>query len=147
VPAFFKETAVFRSVLNSSWQSRLGALILFGVVALLGCSNKKPVGSISGKVTYKGNPVTTGSINFYAAERGMAAEAKMDASGNFSIKELEVGTYKVYISPPVPEQLPPGTPPKKEKFEVPAKYQDPARSTITKDVKAGPNDIPVDITD
>jgi len=133
--------------MNSPWRRELGMLILFGVMSLVGCSNKKPAGSIAGKVTYKGQPVTLGSINFYDSGRGMAANSKLDGSGNYSITELEVGTYKVYLSPPIPEQLPPGTPPKKEKFDVPAKFQDPARSTITKEVKAGKNDIPVDITD
>jgi hypothetical protein len=138
---------VIRSVLHSPWRRGLGVLILFGMVALVGCSNKKPVGSITGTVKYKGQPVTSGSINFYDSGRGMAADSKLDGSGNYSITELEVGTYKVYIQPPVPEQLPPGTPPKKEKFDVPAKFQDPARTPISKEVKAGKNDIPVELTD
>jgi len=134
-------------VLNSPWRRGPGVVVLFGVLVLVGCSNSKPVGSITGKVTYKGQPVTSGSINFIAPDRGIGADCKLDASGNYSIKELDAGTYKVYIQPPIPEQLEPGKVAKKEKFEVPTKYQDPQQTTISKEVKAGKNDIPVEIKD
>jgi hypothetical protein len=47
----------------------------------------------------------------------------------------------------LPEQLPPGQVSKRPPFKVPPKYQDPGQTTITKEVKAGVNDISIEIPD
>jgi len=127
----------------------VGVLLLVGAaLALAGCKGK-PTGSVSGKVTYKGQPLTTGEVQFYAPEKGAGAGGKLDGSGNYTLQgAIDVGTYKVYVQPPVPEQLPPGTPPPKAApFNIPPKYQTPQSTPLTKEVKAGNNDIPIDITD
>lgn len=119
------------------------------VLALVaGCGGEKPTGSVSGAVSYKGAPVTAGSINFLS-KTGAGAVAKIDSGGRFKLDgELEAGEYKVYATPPVPEPQAPGTkvaaPPK---FEVPAKFRDPASSNTTVTVKVGSNDIPIEFKD
>jgi hypothetical protein len=51
----------------------------------------------------------------------------------------------VYVQPPLPEQLPPGQVSKKPRLDLPPKYQDPAQTPVSKEVKAGPNTIPIDL--
>src|SRR5262245_55074177 len=85
-----------------------GALLLGMVLALVGCQGK-PTGTVSGKVTHKGQPVKTGNVNLYAPDKGLGHAAKLNESGTFTISEpVVVGTYKVYVQAPPPEQLPPG---------------------------------------
>lgn len=124
-----------------------GALLLPGVFLILaGCAGK-PAGTVTGTVKYKGAPVTAGSVNFFDPGKGSGAQGALNESGNFTIPgSLDAGTYKVYIQPPSPEQLPPGSKPKKvARFDLPPKYQDPTQTPVSKEVKAGPNTIPIDL--
>jgi len=124
-------------------------LILVGTAfALTGCGDK-PTGSISGTVKHKGQPVTSGTINLILPDKGLGYDGKIGSSGTFSIDKVETGKYKVYISPPQVEQLPPGKAPSKaEPFAVPKKYQDQKDTTLSVDVKAGKNDgVTIDIPD
>lgn len=129
---------------------RRGSILPVLATAVLanGCGggSGKPAGTVAGKVTMKGNPVGAGSVNFLSAS-GTAAMAKIDESGSFKIDgSLDAGDYKVYLLPPVPEPVPPGTKrPPTGKFEVPQKYRDPSTSGLTAQVKEGANDIPIEI--
>jgi hypothetical protein len=127
---------------------RFGGALLFGVVlVLVGCQGK-PTGTVSGKVTHKGKPVTTGSVNLYWPEKGLGHIAKLSDSGAFTISEpVEVGTYKFYVQPPPPEQLPPGQVSKAPTLAIPKKYQDGSTTDKTVEVKAGPNDLTIDFPD
>src|SRR5688572_3197971 len=103
-----------------------GGFVLVFVLFACGCSSEKPSGKVVGKVTYKGNPVTAGDVNF-RSKSGAAAVGRIDASGQFKLDgSLEAGEYQVYATPPLPEPQAPGTkaaaPPK---FEVPPKFRDP----------------------
>jgi len=123
----------------------LGGLLLVALV-LTGCQGGKKMGTVSGKVTYKGNPVTAGEVQFTMPEKGLGSSAKLDDSGAYTLAgQLEAGTYKVYIQPPTPEQLPPGQAPKPVKFDVPRKFQNLTTTPLTKEVKAGANDIPIEL--
>jgi len=120
-----------------------GLLLLAVLLALVGCS--KPTGTVSGKVTYKGAPLTSGEVQFVDPAKGTGSSGKLDSSGNYTLTgQLPAGTYKVYVQPPIPEQLPPGQVSKRAPFPVPPKYQDPAQTPVSKEVKAGKNDITVD---
>jgi len=139
---------VLRTVTFPHLRRAVGALsLLLAVSALVGCGSK-PTGSVSGKVTYKGAPVTSGEVQFIDSAKGKGASGKLDGSGNYTLSgQLEAGTYKVYLQAPTPEQLPPGQVSKRPPFNVPPKYQDPGQTPITKEVKAGKNEIPIDLTD
>jgi hypothetical protein len=123
------------------------ALLLPGVLLILAGCTGKPTGVVSGTVKYKGAPVTAGVVYFYDPTTGQAAPGQLDDSGNFKLDApLLAGTYKVYLNPPIPEQLPPGQAPKKApRFDLPPKYQDPAQTPVSKEVKAGANTIPIDL--
>jgi hypothetical protein len=127
---------------------RAGGLLLATLVVLAGCQTKAPPATVSGKVTYKNQPLTSGFVNFYMPDKGIAAQGQIDADGNYKLQgEIIAGTFKVYVQPPTPEQLPPGKVSKRPPFNVPPKFQDPAQTPMTKEVKAGANDIPIELTD
>lgn len=124
-----------------------GVLLLSGALLFLaGCSGGNPTGTVTGTVKYKGAPLTAGTVNFHGT-KGTGSQGTIDTSGNFTLAgSLEVGTYKVYINPPVPEPAPPGTPPKKvAKLDIPPKYMDLGQTPVSRDVKAGPNTFAIDL--
>ena len=115
------------------------------LLLLLGCS--EPAGLISGKVTYKGAVVSAGSVSFQMKEKGIAQDAKLDSSGSFAMAApLPVGTYQICIIPPAPEPRDPtkGAPPA-IKTNVPRRYQGIQTSDVKVMVKAGNNEIPIDL--
>jgi hypothetical protein len=125
--------------------ARAGWLAAAAVLAA-GCgAGEKPAGTVAGTVTYNGAPVQAGSLNLLS-RTGAAAQAKLGDGGAFKVDgELEAGEYRAYLSAPVPEPQPPGTRvAAAKKFEVPAKFQDPATSVTTVTVKAGANDLKVE---
>jgi len=126
---------------------RAPAVLILAALVLVGCKGKQ-TGSVSGKVTFKGAPLTTGEVQFINLEKGSGSSGKLDSSGNYTLAgQLDAGTYKVYVQPPVQEQLPPDQAKlaKRPTFNVPPKYQDPRQTPITKEVKPGANDIPISI--
>lgn len=93
---------------------RLGLLLVFPVLA--GCAPK--VGHVTGRVTYRGNPVPAGWIQFRPADAGQnSVTAALDADGNFSA-DLPAGEVTVSIdnreweprSEGAVPSLPPGLP-------------------------------------
>ena len=130
------------------WARRAGGPLLAALVALAGCQGGKTPATVSGTVTYKGEALKSGFVNFYIPEKGLGAQGEIDASGTYRLQgTIEPGTYKVYIQRPLPEQLPPGQVSKRAPFPVPDKYQDAGTTPITKEVKGGQNDIPIELTD
>jgi hypothetical protein len=123
--------------------ARAGWLAL--AMAAAGCGGKASTGSVAGTVTYNGGPVSSGSLNLISST-GAAALAKIGDGGAFKVDgALAPGEYKAYVTPPVPEPLPPGTKASApKKFEVPTKYQDPTTSGTTVTVAPGANDLKVE---
>jgi hypothetical protein len=113
----------------------------------LGCNSAPETGIVQGSVSLDGSPVSSGEINFYAPLSGIVVVGKIGGSGTYNIVEpVPVGTYKVFISPPIPEQLPPGQPIVKIKFNVPKAYQDMTSTTLSATIVAGKNEIPFSIS-
>ena len=130
---------------------RIAGLTLFmGFAAgsLSGCADSKPTGSVKGKVMYKNATVMAGMVNFDARAKGIAATAKIDG-GEFTFPEpLEAGTYAVYLLPPAPEPVDPSKGKAKTAVtNLPKKALDPNTSGVTAEVKAGPNDLTIVVTD
>jgi hypothetical protein len=121
------------------------AVCLFCLVSCAG----EPTGGVSGKVTYKGAPVTAGSISLHMASKGVAQDAKLDGSGTFvMVQPLPAGTYDVSYVPPTPEPTDPAKgPPRPLTSIVPKRYNDPKTSGISVEVKGGTNEIPIEFKD
>lgn len=66
----------------------------------LGCAGGNPnaPASISGKVTFKGAPVTGGQVNFYNAQGGMAGSAPLGADGTYTATDMPVGELTITIN-------------------------------------------------
>jgi hypothetical protein len=104
----------------------------------LGCGAKgPPMGSVSGKVTYKGQPLTTGVVTLLNEKAGSGASGEIDASGIYQIPSIRTGEYNVAVhqSPPAPGAAPKGN----WKLNIPEKYQTPQTSGLTATVKEGSN--------
>lgn len=122
-------------------------LVALGFTAT-GCKGEKPTATVSGTVKYNGKPLNAGSVNFISST-GSGGQGVLDENGNYKIEgALDVGDFKVYLSPPVPGQFQPGVKvAKAPKFEVAPKYQQPHTSGLTTSLKPGPNEFPIDLKD
>ncbi len=105
-----------------------------------GCGGKvdaPPLGTVTGKVTLDGQPVTNATVSFESAN-GQIAFGNTDQSGNYELrfrsglKGAEVGMNKVRIETILDAPAPEGY-----KDPIPAKYN--AQSTLQKSVQAGKN--------
>jgi hypothetical protein len=124
-------------------------LICVAALVLSGCGQGgKPTGTVSGTVSHKGTPLTSGNVNLIS-KSGSAAIAKIDEQGRFKVDGAVVaGDYTAYATAPIPEPQAPGSKPAaKTKFELPAKFRDPATSGVTVTVNAGSNDLPIEFKD
>ncbi|MEQ8637246.1 carboxypeptidase-like regulatory domain-containing protein [Gimesia maris] len=130
----------------------LGALIL-----LAGCQNSTndfgPTGALSGKVTYQGEPVKEGLVQFNNPEKGFGGQAVINEDGTYTITNdsggLVLGTYQVSVVPPTIEKsFGPDTPPSevlKEMPNIPQKYHYPKSSGLSVEIKDGENNFDIDM--
>jgi len=129
-------------LLRAAW----GTSLVLATIAFTGCGG--PVeGTVSGTVTYNGAPLADASVNFHSSKTGIASSATLDKSGAFTLPgSLPVGDYKVFVQPPPPQQLPPGTPqPEQTIMQIPPKYQDPGQTPLSQTVAAGENSFSIEI--
>jgi hypothetical protein len=66
---------------------------------LTGCGGG--VGDITGKVTYKGNPVVHGSVGFVGAD-GIPRSTRINPDGTYTVKDVAVGEAKITVQSPKP---------------------------------------------
>ncbi|WP_339730918.1 carboxypeptidase-like regulatory domain-containing protein [uncultured Gimesia sp.] len=129
----------------------LSALLLPGCQG--GTSEHGPTGSLSGKVTYKGEPVKEGMVQFNNPEKGFGGQAVISEEGTYTVTNnvggLVTGTYQVSVVPPMIEKsFGPDTPPSevpKEMPNIPQKYHYPKTSGLSIEIKAGENTFDIDM--
>jgi hypothetical protein len=159
-----------RKAHNSNW--RIAAFLLVGTTVLqLGCSSSSlppgPKGTVTGKVTYNGNPVPAGStITFIHGGTSLPAMGQIGADGSFKLMmqggdQVPAGTYAVSVSPPPSAEISEetdmeaykaimeggATAPKTPAGPFPQKYQSAETSGVTFDVKEGANTFDLDMKD
>ena len=138
--------------------SRLLSLVLcLAALTLLGCSgsNDKNTAVVRGKITYKGAPVTKGTITFVPDVMGTSAYGAINPDGTYSLSTYEkddgavVGMHKVSITSKEEQtNFEANAPPTDGKWLIPGKYFLEASSGLTANVKAGQeNEINFDLTD
>lgn len=104
-------------------------------LALAGCGGAggdKPI-AVSGRVTFEGQPVTEGLVQFNDEKTGRGAEVTLGADGAYTAK-LSAGTYAVVVVPPIVESDPkagPANPTFKKVKNIPTKYHSAATSGLT----------------
>ncbi len=141
--------------------SRIHQLVLVVcAITAIGCGGENDAPetvSVTGIVTYQGNPMPNLSVGFIP-DKGMLASGITDAEGRFDLTTSDpgdgaiVGAYKVSINF-VPEQTPemPGFPGSENapKSPIPTKYADVSTSglTATVDSDSSKNDFKFELTD
>jgi hypothetical protein len=122
----------------------------------LACGPSGPeMARVSGKVTYKGQPVEKGTIAFVSTDPARPnASGVLGAGGAYDLQTHEpgdgaqLGEYVVTISGKDPEAFnteAPGEPVKKQKSLVPLKYENPDSSGLKKTVESGSNTFDFDL--
>jgi hypothetical protein len=148
----------------------LGLLVLSALLVLVaGCGRKGS--TVSGKVYYKGQPLTAGMVQFFPEGKGGDFSSSIKQDGSYSISKVPPGSVKITVTSnttnPMPK-LPPmaakgmkkgGEMMKKSGGEgavnpfetkqgvaVPPKYGNPDESGLKLDVTGGnqPYDIKID---
>ena len=147
----------------------LAAVAACGVLAACaGCGGDSGKATVTGKVAYKGAPVTGGTLTLYPAD-GPAYPITINPDGTFNISGAPIGAMGVGIktdnagSAGFPAMPSGRTPPKDavmpqnqkdydmskmgKKVDIPAKYNDLKTSGLTWDIKAGKNTKDFDLAD
>ena len=120
-------------------------------VFISGCSSSGPrVGEVSGKVTFKSEPVKEGTITFLNPNEGGAGESPIDANGNYKIPHLVVGEYIVIVTPLMemkdtdPGKSPPA-PVEKSAPNIPVKYRQQGLTPLKTGIKEGKNEFQIEM--
>ena len=100
-------------------------LIVFSaLIASIGCESETKSVTVKGKVTFEGDPVTEGSIQFLDETTGNGGEVVLSSEGTYEVS-LPIGKYNVLIIPPMlGEQNADNPNPRYKKVNnIPVKYQ------------------------
>jgi hypothetical protein len=110
------------------------------LAALTGCGGDSSKATISGKVTYRGAPLTGGILTLYPAS-GTAYPVPLNADGTFKVSGAPVGTMGVGIATELDPAIPAGSLPSipVKPVAIPPKYKDPKTSGLTWEIKGGRN--------
>lgn len=130
------------------------ALVGLALLALaLGCGSDRERGSVSGRVTSQGQPVSEGTIIFADEEWGTFVTASI-RNGDYSIPATDHsglwvnGVYQVAVTPPAP-QVPPGqvkpVSAPKAMSAIPEKYRNPKTSGLTFELTSSTGQYDVDL--
>jgi hypothetical protein len=138
------------------------ALVLVAALAASGCGSSKTA-SVSGKVTYRGRAVTSGTVTVISQDGTVVGSGAIQADGSFTIARAPTGAIRVAVDNPVPPGLtrsgmavPAGMSPDDPEIKaareqartfvpIPARYADPKQSGLTAALKGGKNDLPLDL--
>lgn len=111
-----------------------------------GCDSGPTTGDVRGKVTFKGKPVTEGTVTFLNPTEGGAAEAAIQKDGSYAATRVVIGQYVVEIKPLTeivdtdPGKSPPA-PVEKKAPDIPRKYRMQGTTPFNVKVEKGQNDI------
>lgn len=112
------------------------------------------MGKVSGKVTFRGEPVAQGLVLFAEREKNLYFTAKLDQEGTYRVKTAEgeglpVGSYEVTVNPPVLDAPPIGStmrPAQVPRFpNIPLKYRVATSSGLKLEVKEGENPFNIEM--
>lgn len=133
--------------------------IVFAVLFVSGCGSKYPeTAKVAGKVTYQGQPLSTGRVSFWP-EKGRPAMGEIQSDGTYELTSFRKGDgavpgrHRVSITskqsvPPNAQKSPaavefirgwgdnPGV-----EWLIPKKYEQAETSGLTADVHSGSNTI------
>tara|TARA_R110002111_G_scaffold227346_2_gene288936 strand:- start:67425 stop:67802 length:378 start_codon:yes stop_codon:yes gene_type:complete len=123
-------------------------MAVFLAACISGCGAAAGTGSVSGKVTLKGEPVTTGRIGFLSKETGKGAAGDIGETGEFDLGvSLPAGNYTVTVVPPASEPPQEGAPVTKapDLQGFPKKYRSSETSDLKVEVQEGANQFEIEM--
>jgi hypothetical protein len=129
-------------------------MILLVCAATLGCGRGETLGTVHGKVTLQGKPVTAGIVVFSSKEKGVHMTASLQPDGGYELQMargfgLPLGTYQIAINPPIFEAPMPGKPDPQPKApsqsNIPLKYYRFETSGLSLTVVDGDNPFDIDL--
>ncbi len=151
-------------VLNVGCRRLLPLTLLVATMALSGCSgsgSSVKTGTVQGKVLFKGQPLTKGTVYFFTAKGGDSASGAIQPDGTYTASNqsgfsIPAGDYAVSVSVIAAESGAPLDPTTlMEKIEkeglpkpseaIPEKYSDPKKSGLIAVVKEGSNTADFDL--
>ena len=122
--------------------------VVLSLPAIVGCGgDEDPVGSVTGKVTYRGNAVQEGNVSFRAQGAGIVASGQLQPDGTYQLlfggtPYVPAGEYAVVITPPsylVDPEKP--HPQRKAQPNIPRQYRKDSTSPFKVAVKEGENTL------
>src|SRR5262249_22519239 len=137
------------------WGGVAGFGVLLIIIGLFYLS--RPTGTVTGKVTFRGKPVYTGSV-IIVGKDGVAAAGPIETDGSYVGRRAPVGEVAVGVvskdpvflhrvstlrssRTPVPASAlaPPPNLERKKWFPIPKEYEEPVHSGLTFSVQKGEN--------
>jgi hypothetical protein len=159
-------------ILSQRPQIAVGCTLFLSLLMLIGCSSKDKNLSLSGKVTYKGEPVTGGSLSLIPTDgKTPPVNTKINGDGTYMIVPPALGKLNVTVETesirgmksggPVYANVPKGPNgedmsdklPKRDAASqqnykpIPPKYSQAATSGLSVDIHSGKNEKTFDLTD
>lgn len=131
-------------------------VILLLAISLSGCRDK--VGSISGKVTFKGQPIPVGTVTYFG-QKNKVVVADLSEDGSYIVDQLPVGMAAITVETPnvQPFALKPGDPPPPPgvvssayflpNIRIPDHYVNRETSGLRLDVQEGPQVLDLTLTE
>jgi len=143
------------------WGGVAGFGLLIIVVGLFFLG--RPRGTVTGRVTFRGKPVYTGSV-IIVGKDGVAVAGAIETDGTYSVQKAPVGEVTIGVvskdpvylhrvgalrksREPVPASaltVPAGLD-RRKWFPIPKEYEEPVRSGLTFSVKKGDNQFDIDL--
>jgi hypothetical protein len=127
----------------------LAALVPTAAILLSGCGGAaphNPTGTAKVHVAYGDQPVSEGSVQLVSPGNGKGSFGSLDAKGEATLTGVETGTYTVVVFPPAASDPDPQRPEAPKQYpNIPAKFRNQSTSPLKAEVKAGENDIRVDL--
>ncbi len=120
------------------------------LLGLMGCSDgATPVFSVTGRVTFEGEPVTEGVVLF-VAETGFGTSAPLGPDGSFDLLShhgagIPTGTYQVAITPPDEDDDYDSDTPTRDYPNIPERYRDLETSELVFTVTDEQNHFEIDM--
>jgi hypothetical protein len=116
-------------------------LMVAGALVMPGCEKSPPPsGTVTGKVTCNGVPVTRGMIRFHPTEGGVPYPGTLNSDGSFSFSGVPLGDMVVTVQPVTDKWQPAG-----DDVPIPDKYKDPATSDFYCKIRSGPQKLEIDL--
>ena len=120
------------------------------VVGTVGCSKGVATGTVSGKVSYGGQPVEEGLVQFIGPN-GSAAVGVLNPDGTYSLRtpegdDVPTGEYKVSVGPLIPDGIDGADPlPPKDPKNIPKKVRSVATSDLSRTINEGHNEHDIEL--